>query len=420
MGLLGRAKTLMQGWSGPAPSRPQSYQVACPEGHRLRGTRTESYQALRCPTCGAGIFVLPRSPLPEPVPPADLPRARSSSSIEAQYEDEPIALSDPPPDPSRGEVAIEDDPGPAEVDIDWVDPEPVAPPPPTPSSEPRPAPAPAAPVPVPARPQRPTARAGPRTEAAEQAREPVEALPRPSAREWAWAHRNQLLAVAVILVIVMAVGIRQRRQRFETLPQVVEVGRTLGLKNLDAGDFQAAKKQLADAADALDSLGGTYPGSDEIRQGAREAAIFADLAGEGLDQILEKASTFQEVKDWPAHFETFYKGRSVIVESVVTDTPVAAKPDRPYQVATYLMTGRGPKPVARGRIDLAGFRLFELAEPKMGIAKTFGARLASLELDPIASTWVFRFEPESGVEMTHQKAMEKLLGSPEADEGGAP
>ena len=48
----------------------QYFNVMCASGHRVRGERTEGYQALRCPACGDGVFVLPRSPLPEPVAPS--------------------------------------------------------------------------------------------------------------------------------------------------------------------------------------------------------------------------------------------------------------------------------------------------------------------------------------------------------------
>ena len=47
----------------------QSFSVACSEGQaRLSGSRTEGYQALRCPECGEGVFVLLRSPAPRTVP----------------------------------------------------------------------------------------------------------------------------------------------------------------------------------------------------------------------------------------------------------------------------------------------------------------------------------------------------------------
>ena len=72
LGLFGRAKNLIKGLGTLPEPTVQYYNVVCPLGHRVRGQRTEGYQALRCPACGEGVFVLPMSPLPEPVAP---PRA---------------------------------------------------------------------------------------------------------------------------------------------------------------------------------------------------------------------------------------------------------------------------------------------------------------------------------------------------------
>src|SRR5947209_2428851 len=131
LNLLGRARKLFQGLGPPEPPRPQYYRVACPEGHILRGQRTEGYQALRCPECGEGIFILPRSPLPEPPAPTTNPARRREAPATAAFDEGPIALSDPPPQPI--DVDVE-----ADAEIEWLDPAP----------EPEPAPPPAAPNPA--------------------------------------------------------------------------------------------------------------------------------------------------------------------------------------------------------------------------------------------------------------------------------
>jgi len=409
LGLLGRAKNLMRGWSAPSPSRAQPFNVACSGGHRLQGQRTEGYQALRCPTCGEGVFVLPRSPLPDPPAAVGVPRSRVASAIEANYEDEPIALTDPIPIDSPGSFEPVDAPGDGEAEIDWVDETPPAPR------------SPEAGTPSPPTPKAPPAGSARQRKAKATIAVPTIQVAREfSIREWAFRHRNRLLSVGLLVLIISAVGVRRWRQRLEELPQVAEIGRTIGLKKLDDGDFQAAKKLLADAAAAVNSLGGSYQGGDAIRQGAGEAAIFTDLATEGLDQILENAATFREVKDWTSHFATFYKGRSIILETVIAAVPEPGKPGTHYQVGSYVFTGRGPKPATRARVDVSGLRLFELSEPKVGDLKTFGARLASLELDPDTSTWVFTLETDSGVYMTHPKALEKVFGPPDPGDEGPP
>jgi DNA-directed RNA polymerase subunit RPC12/RpoP len=393
---------MMQGWSAAPPSRPQSYSVACAEGHRLHGQRTEGYQALRCPTCGEGIFVLPRSPLPEPPAPASPSPSRVAAAFEAFPEDDPLVLTDPPPSMGAVTQADLDEP---EAEIDWVDEVPTEP-------EAKPVVVSEAPV-EPPRPRspRPSPKVG-RPTGQPKAPEPAIAVAiRPTLREWASAHRNALLVAGVVLLIVGAVGMRRHRQRLEDLPRIAEIGRAEGLKRLDSGEFHAAKKLLADADDAVKGLGGRYEGADAIHQGALEAAIFADLAPAGIDEILEEAATSDPAK-WPSRFAAMYKGRSVIIDPPVLEVPNPAKPGSSYTVNYPLYFGRGPRPEGRGRIDLAGFRLFELSQPKLDEQKPFGARYASIELDLTTNEWVVTFEPESGVYITHTKALESINWSP--------
>jgi hypothetical protein len=397
---------MMQGWAASPPSRPQSYSVACAEGHRLHGRRTEGYQALRCPTCGEGIFVLPRSPLPEPPAPASPSPSRVAIDPEAFPEDEPLVLTDPLPSMASADEGDE-----PMAEIDWVDeatiepdaPEEVAPT--NPVEAPRPRPPRAGPKVGPAKRDPSTARRPPDSPKA--AESTILVAGRPSPREWAWAHRNALLVAGVVVLVVGAVLIKFHRHRMEELPQIAEIGRTEGLKKLDAGEFHAAKKLLADAAEAVDGLGGKFEGADSIRQGALEAAIFADRAPEDMARIVEEAFT-TDPKEWPSRFKALYKGRSVIIEAPVSDVPDANRPDSRYQITYPIYFGRGPKPEGKGRIDLVDFRLFELAQPRLGEQKLFGARYASVELDVTSNEWVVTFEPDSGVFITHPRALEAI------------
>ena len=95
LNLLGRARSLFKGLGTPPVAKVQYYSVVCPLGHRLRGQRTGGYQALRCPSCGEGIFVLPASPLPEPVAPERSARARKAIAARADVDEGPIELKDP-------------------------------------------------------------------------------------------------------------------------------------------------------------------------------------------------------------------------------------------------------------------------------------------------------------------------------------
>ncbi len=448
MGLFGRAKALWDAKPTPASGGPQTYRVACPRGHRLEGHRTSSYQAIRCPECGEGIFVLPRSPLPDPVGPdgntSAQPPARTSRRAAPADEgwDDPIALSDPAPlSPENGTqpapadfsaaeaefmAAAGVEPDEVDADIEWeAEPEPAAPaprkaatPPPAQSPRARPsspaqkpaaksAPAPKArPAPAPAKPTRP------------KPSQPVpgKILVDEESPVGGWARRNRpaLIFTGVLAVVLMTVGIQTWRRRLSTLPQVIESGRTLGLSKLDAGEFHVAKALLAEAASAVDLLGGTIEGADEIKQGAAEAAIFTDLVPETLERILEEAATFEPAAGWRNRFDTFYKGKSIIIDAPLASAPNPSKPGSTYELDYKVYFGKGPKPSGTASVNLDGFRLFERFQAKAGEQSPFGARLKSIDLNLKTGEWEIQLEPDSGVYMQHHAALQ-TIGWPGSD-----
>jgi hypothetical protein len=420
LGLLDRAKQMLQGRPAAPPSRSQYYRVACVEGHVLHGQRAESYQALRCPVCNEGIFVLPRSPLPEPAVPASA-KAPSPQRRAASMGDE-LILADPP---SQAEMAqaraaqaggmprpvVEPVPG-DEAEIEWMDE--AAPTQEAPSPEPkapRPKPAPAA-----------------AKQAARKA--PVSAPPppgmieieeKPSLADWARRHKNPLIFATVALVVLGTVGLRLRQQRLEELPKVVELGRTEGLSKLDLGEFTVAKTLLGEAARAANSLGGQVEGADEVRQGALEAALLADRCSEPLGEVLEKAEAFNPPDGWASYFDAIYKGKAVIIQASITAVPDPAKPGSTYDLDYRIYHGNGSNPRGKARIDLNGFRLFEQARPQVGDVVTFGARLASLRvdsIDPATGERSLQLVPDSGAFITHQRVVELIFprNDPEGEE----
>lgn len=422
MNLLERTRRLLQVLAPPGPAKVQYYSVACPDGHRLRGERTEGYQALRCPTCGEGMFVLPRSPLPEPVAPSAPRTAKTAGEFEPAARtpapdrpEEPVALSDP----IGAMPAVE---GEFEVDgeIEWVEAEPETTDAPVAAVAPEDRPAREK-----AAPRRPSRGPSPAPSGRQVA---VAGARRESLVRWARARRNPLIFAAVGLIVVGTIGFRTWRSRFQDLPRIAERGRIEGLAALDAGDFDAAHQLLSEAKRAVDSLGGAVEGAEEIRHGAEEAALFASRGRSGLETILEEASSDPHDPAWSSKFKTFYKGQAVIVtDAEITSVP-GSDDSETYELDYEILPngeGSDPKSVRRGTIDLAGFRLFEQARPKKGALVRFGARLAAVRLDADTKLWRFTLEPDSGVFLTHPDAIEALGASssgddPEADGDPAP
>ncbi len=208
MGFLGRAKKMMRGQAASEPPRPQYYSVACVEGHIVRGQRTDGYQAIRCPSCGEGIFVLPRSPLPQPVAPSTHRSRPRPVKVATPVEEEPIALADAPPQEEEAIAEIEWVDHDVEVDIpppDEAEPEVPQPAKPVQPRAPRPKPAAKAAPPPSAEPQSP-----PRPKSAPKKRpgEPVAVVVATKKRS-----PHLYLLAGVIVLVVATVGFRLWKQR---------------------------------------------------------------------------------------------------------------------------------------------------------------------------------------------------------------
>lgn len=398
----------------PESAEPQYYGVTCAEGHLVRGRRTEGYQAIRCPTCGDGLFILPRSPLPEPAAPVSRQPARKSQP-EADSGEVSIEWSDAPPQVDADE---------GDGDVEWLDPEPSdrsAPEPAAVLEPPVSAPAPA-PAPRKRRPEKPTERSpSPRAHAKNP--RPTPARPQPTARmapssavpmievperrgfgEWVRRHRHPLLFSAVALLVVATVGWRVWRNRYQNLPHEAKTNADEGIAALGNGQFDVAKVKLARAAKALRTLGARDAESAKIIQLADEAAILGDLSRSQPDEIIAEARRLGD-DGWPSRFKAFYEGQSLIIEA-----PIAALPDSKrgtgYTLEFGVFAGSGLIPTQTGRIDLAGLRIFENRTFKVGDVVAFGARIKDVRLD--GAEWAIRFQPDSGVWITNYEPLGSL------------
>ena len=458
MKFLGRARRFLQELASEPESKVQYFNVTCGSGHRVRGERTEGYQALRCPACGDGVFVLPRSPLPEPAAPARSVPSRGARRSRGPVDEGPVELTDP------GRVALDqgdEGPGMADAEIIWDD----APAETTRRpgrNQGRGQPADAG---APADEDEPfweedlnRAAALPAHDTTERQRRPPEppgrsaagdarAVPprRPAAARGARAGKPKhspavaqievatrrrkpslltLVLIVVPLLVMTAVAWRYRRSLMQEYPLIAEKGRIEGIAALDEGNFDKANQLLAAAKSAVDSLGGAVDGAEKIRAAAAEAAIFVDLSPQLLEEMLEDAGrTSYEL--WESKFETLYKGRAILIDSIIQDEP-GPGPSARYSIeyvvlppggATNFTEGKDARPDRMALIDLKGFQLFELAPPRKGEHVTFGARLASFTFDATNDVRWVGLDPDSGVFITHTKALEAigLTGGARAD-----
>lgn len=445
MKFLGRARRFLKELASEPESRVQYFNVTCGSGHRVRGERTEGYQALRCPACGDGVFVLPRSPLPEPAAPARSPGSRGPRRGHGGLADEgPVDLTDP------GRAALDIggvDTGPAEAEIIWDDaPDGSAGAQPAGRGHARQQPADAGAAlgeeseafweeDLNRAAAAPTRQSTGRRREASQPRRKTAADDAPAQKpqrraqtrkppatakiEVAFGRRRPsvltLVLILVPLLVVTAFAWRYYRSLRQEYPLIAEKGRLEGIPALDEGDFDKAFQLLSAAKSAVESLGGAVEGADEIRTSADQAAIFVDRCPRLLEDMLDEASRTDKAS-WESKFETLYKGRAIVIDSIIKDEPTAGASSRylleyvilPPGGATNFTEGRDARPDTFGLIDLEGFRLFELAPPRKGEHVTFGARLASFEPDPSHDFWWVRLEPKSGVYITHTRALESI------------
>lgn len=455
MGFLGRAKKMLRDLGTESPGREQYFSVLCASGHRVRGERTEGYQALRCPACGEGVFVLPRSPLPEPAAPPGM-TARRARSARPRGVEGPVELSDAAEgtlelDEGAGgladdQILWDDDPGAAgngssaATGAPRVAPEDLAAaeidaarrkqaaaarrPGSAPAGRGRPVPGSGqgrGPEARPARPQpgtagQPGAARLRRAPAASTAPGPIQA----AAPRRRTGPNVPLIFFLLGLLVVGAIGWRAWRHRREQLPRVVERGREEGIPALEEGDFDRAYQLLSAARDAVNSLGGAVNGADEIREAADEADLFVNLCPEKLEDLLARAGR-SDRDAWNSEFATLYKGSSCLFDTTITSTPAEGGG---YEIA-YIVFPPGEAsrfadgglalPDRYARVDLEGFELFEQANLALNAHVTFGAKIQSLDYDAAKKHWVIRLDPKSGRIIRHHKALEASgWPSPEA------
>jgi hypothetical protein len=460
---LGRARRFFQDLASEPEAKVQYFNVTCASGHRVRGERTEGYQALRCPACGEGVFVLPRSPLPEPVAPARSSAPKPAGMGQAWVEEGPVELTE------AAGVSVETGERPGstgDADIIWDDATAEAPPRPRPTRQRRPARSDDVPIagppagagvdeaagalappgreprppggkrPPPRRqaepPEKRTARpAKPlpsEDDVRERTRRPHGRVPWPGAAESeqaapGLAHQpadkrralHRWLLVLVPLLVVATLILVYRRQRRQEYPEIAKRGRTEGITALEEGDFDRAYQLLSAAKSAVDGLGGAVEGAGDIRDAAEEAGIFNRLISETPESLLAELGRTDRLT-WATRFEQLYKGRTIFVDSWITAVPGpdgSGGYDLAYRIlpdgeSRSFREGGDSRPDRVGAIDLAGFRLFELAHPKLGDRVIFGAALAAFEYDSDRNLYMIRLVPKSGVFITHTKALESI------------
>ncbi len=160
-------------------------------------------------------------------------------------------------------------------------------------------------------------------------------------------------------------------------------------ENLAQGKFRLAVQAL---------LSDESPGAELTpaerrawRQLYREAAVLADLNYEQVDEVLSHAAGMPEA-EWRADFRQRYQGKALVF-----DVLLSRKPGGGLQANHPFFAGPDQ---ARLELSEKPFGSMNLDQPRRVI---FGARLASVRLEPPGPTWVVRFLPDSEVLLTDRQ-----------------
>jgi hypothetical protein len=185
------------------------------------------------------------------------------------------------------------------------------------------------------------------------------------------------------------------------LQTLIEEGETA----LVQGQFQLAAERFQQAVGKME----TAPSATPIRQVrqfrglVRQAQLLDELLSEPLADIVHQATV--DEKQWPVQFARRYRGKSVVFDADVR-RDVAGQ----YRLGYHVQVGDQPV-----RIELGDLRMMEPLPLQRPTRLLFGARLKSVAREA-GGLWVVRFEPDSGVLLTDQRAVEASCPPPFDDE----
>src|SRR5262249_11362466 len=140
------------------------------------------------------------------------------------------------------------------------------------------------------------------------------------------------------------------------------------------------------------------------RQLQRQAALLADLLPESVGELLQRAASLPE-EEWQAQFTRRYRG-----QAVVFDADVHLEAGNQFSLDYQVRAG-----AEQARIDVNDLKLLPLLPRDRPPRLLFGVRLASIAREP-PGIWVVRFEPDSGVLLTHHGAVLATCPPPFDDE----
>ena len=214
-----------------------------------------------------------------------------------------------------------------------------------------------------------------------------------------------LLALLVAFVVAWPFLIRPAKLQEEAKPDEKSVPHQMeaGRRALGEGKFRMARQLLNEAIELRDESPDSLSPADsrQLNQLHRQADLLARLLPVSLDEVARQGRLVRDPAEWDLQMDE-YRGRSVIFDDVVK------RDDRSRPVLGNHVVRAGDEIVRVALEDLTLLRDLPLDDQPRLI---FGARLVHCHREE-GGSWVVRFEPDSGVLLTHLDATAVCLPVP--------
>jgi hypothetical protein len=341
--------------------KPVPFVRPCPCGTELSGVRQERARRLICPECGEPHFILPVNQYPESERIHFQPLEVGEFEESKEYEQPP-------------ELDVE-----PELDLDSVEEEELP-------REPRAAP--------------PAPDLGKALlddwEEDEEEEPPVpersRAIVLPSRRGERAGQRQKLLLVGTaffVLVGAMVVWAVWDGGK-ESAEIRLQMARDAGLIALEAGDFVTARRELAEALDALQTLGVTGERYTSLHDLWMESEAAVGLTNRSLLDLVESANrtlNSGSIEDWDSEFHAIFEDQWIVIDQ---SPPQIVPGDAAGGRRIELLWGVDDVPIQVAGID----RLLTKAQAGGGAQRiVFAGQLAGCRRE--SNAWVVELRPEN-------------------------
>jgi hypothetical protein len=212
-----------------------------------------------------------------------------------------------------------------------------------------------------------------------------------AARRWLFSLRGAMVLVVLVAGAAIATGgyLSWRGRLRERIVQEYQQAETC----YQQADFTAARDAFARTLDLIRTLRDhQHELLLEITRKHAESRVIADLLTVSLEELARRAATAPTPEAWSRAFDREFRGRTVILDTVLTQRPGPA--GRPPTIGYDLSVPQGHSV----GLDLTGCPLFQSAVWRDGTRVLFAVTLDSMSFAPPAAgqpgRWNLRFAPD--------------------------